>query len=405
MRILVANDGYGDAGGVQKYLDACIGELLDRGHAVSLMHRDPLGRAARVSRAIASLPQFSVAAAGLDAAIAAATGWAPDVCFSHNMNVLAVDRRLASVAPVVKFMHGYAGTCVSGLKMHRLPATRPCDRVFGPACAALFLPCRCGQLSPSVLRDQYRWTVAQRDLFPTYRATVVASEHMRREYVRNGVDPAAIHLNPLFPTRAPAAEPDAPPSTATVAFMARMTALKGGDLLVRGVARASRRLGAPITVTMIGDGPARPAWEAMARELSVDCRFTGWIDDERRFEAVRRAHLLAVPSVWPEPFGLAGLEAAAVGVPAIAFDVGGVREWLRPGINGLLVDGRWPRASSFGDALAEAFLAPEALTAMRPRALAVARDMSLARHVDRLEAVFDRCASGAARPMAALATP
>ena len=50
------------------------------------------------------------------------------------------------------------------------------------------------------------------------------------------------------------------------------------------------------------------------------------------------AVLVAVPSLWPEPFGLVGLDAAALGRPAIAFDVGGIGEWLTDGVNGKLVE-------------------------------------------------------------------
>jgi glycosyltransferase involved in cell wall biosynthesis len=173
-----------------------------------------------------------------------------------------------------------------------------------------------------------------------------------------------------------------------------MTPLKGPEILVRAAAYASDRLAAPIAVTLMGDGPERPRCEGLAQELEVDCRFTGWIDGPHRFDVVRHADLVAVPSVWPEPFGLVGLEAAANGVPAIAFDVGGVRQWLRPGDNGILVDGNPPTAAKFGAALAAAFSDRGALAAMRPRSLSVAREMSLARHVDRLESLLERCATG-----------
>lgn len=397
MRILVANDGFGDAGGVQRYLDACVGGLAARGHRLAILHRDPVGLPARVSPAIAALPQFSIAAAGLDGAMGAVRAWQPDVCYSHNMNVLAVDSELATAAPVVKFMHGYFGTCVSGLKRHAFPAARPCDRAFGPACAALFLPCRCGQLSPRTLVTQYRWTAKQHDLFSAYRAIVVASGHMRDEYVRNGAPGARVHVNPLFPTRDPSTAPSEPAPEPAVVFVARMTPLKGGDVLIRAIAIANRRLREPIRLTMIGDGPERPAWETLARRLDVACTFTGWQDGPERFDLMRRAHLVAVPSTWPEPFGLTGLEAGACGVPAIAFDVGGVSEWLRPGVNGILVRGSRPTASAFGAALAAAFGNGAALAAMRAGALAVAREMSLARHLERLEALLDECAGRRAR--------
>jgi glycosyltransferase involved in cell wall biosynthesis len=75
-------------------------------------------------------------------------------------------------------------------------------------------------------------------------------------------------------------------------------------------------------------------------------------------------------------------------VPAIAFDVGGISEWLRPGVNGLLVAANPPGAAAFADALVDAFSRRTDLDAMRRGALAVAREMSLARHLDRLEQIF-----------------
>lgn len=43
-------------------------------------------------------------------------------------------------------------------------------------------------------------------------------------------------------------------------------------------------------------------------------------------------------SVWSEPFGLVGIEAMSWGVPVVAFNVGGVSDWLIHGENGFLVE-------------------------------------------------------------------
>jgi glycosyltransferase involved in cell wall biosynthesis len=83
-----------------------------------------------------------------------------------------------------------------------------------------------------------------------------------------------------------------------------------------------------------------------------------------------------------------GLEAAALGIPAVAFDVGGIREWLRPGVNGYLAPGDPPRASGLADALVRTMSDLQQLSALGRNAVAIAFEMSLARHVDRLEAVF-----------------
>ena len=70
------------------------------------------------------------------------------------------------------------------------------------------------------------------------------------------------------------------------------------------------------------------------------------------------AALLVVPSVWPEPFGLVGLEAGAHGVPAVAFETGGVGEWLRDGTNGLMA-GRRPAVEPLARAIAAALADPD----------------------------------------------
>lgn len=393
MRILMANDGFGDAGGVQSYLDAVASGLLGRGHDVAFLHRDATpGPSA--APATCALTQFSIAHAGLDAALDAVTAWAPDVCFSHNMDRLDVDERLTARWPVIKFMHGYLGTCIGGQKRFGFPVVQPCDRVFGPACTALYAIRHCGQLGASTLATQYRWAREQRALFDRYTAIVVASGHMQREFVRNGADNARIHVNPLFPTHLHTGEPvhtvDA--SRLSVAFLGRMTVLKGGDLLVRAVARASRLLGQSIALVMLGDGPQRARWQALAERLGVDATFPGWIHGDQRWDWVRRASVLALPSTWPEPFGLVGLEAGALGVPAIAFGVGGIGEWLRDGENGVIVSANPPRARAFAAALADLLQRPADLAAMRIRAAAIARDMSLDRHLDRLERIFRRAA-------------
>jgi glycosyltransferase involved in cell wall biosynthesis len=210
---------------------------------------------------------------------------------------------------------------------------------------------------------------------------------MRAEYVRNGLPASQVQVNPLFPTHGeqPATSPDPKDS---VAFVGRMTVLKGGDLLVQAIAEASATLGRQIRLILIGDGPQRPIWERLAHDRDVPCTSLGWLSGDERWMPLRRAAVLAVPSTWPEPFGLVGLEAAALGVPAVAFDVGGIREWLRPDVSGYLVAADPPRASAFAAALVRIFSDPEATAAMGCRALAVARELSLARHLDRLEAIF-----------------
>ncbi|HEX5592384.1 MAG TPA: glycosyltransferase family 4 protein [Solirubrobacterales bacterium] len=54
-------------------------------------------------------------------------------------------------------------------------------------------------------------------------------------------------------------------------------------------------------------------------------------------EALRRSLFSVAPSVWPEPFGLVALEAAAAGKPIVATDMGGLRDIVVDGQTGLVV--------------------------------------------------------------------
>lgn len=392
MRIAIANDGLSDVGGVQVYLDAVITELESRGHALAFAYCTDAGR--QGVDIGPSIPRFHVSGPQAREQVDALRRWAPDLCYSHNMSDVEVDAGLVGIAPVVKFMHAYVGTCISGLKTHAFPRSTPCDRVYGHACLALYFPRHCGQLSLKAFVHGWRSAESAHELMNKYAAIVVASRHMRGEYLRNGAEAARVHVNPLFPTQpssirsllgvprpSAAAEPH-------LAFLGRMTALKGGDLLIRAVRHATVRLGQTIRLTMVGDGPQRQDWEALARELSVPCTFTGWVPGDDRWRLLATASVLAVPSIWPEPFGLVGLEAGNMGVPAIAVDVGGICEWLRDGVNGVAVPSpASPR--SFGDALASLLGDRDRLRALGEGARRVALEMTLDAHVDRLESIFE----------------
>jgi glycosyltransferase involved in cell wall biosynthesis len=110
----------------------------------------------------------------------------------------------------------------------------------------------------------------------SHRSIMAASQHMKREFVRNGVDVRRVHVNPLFSDQSGLNGGVTATRPHSVVFIGRMTKLKGGDLLVRAVADASSRLGTAIDLTMVGDNPQRAEWERLARRLDVRATFVGW---------------------------------------------------------------------------------------------------------------------------------
>jgi glycosyltransferase involved in cell wall biosynthesis len=107
--------------------------------------------------------------------------------------------------------------------------------------------------------------------------------------------------------------------------VARLTSQKRVDLAIRAIGVLAT-LGARLPLTIVGDGPERPALERLATDLGVsrDIRFTGAVPTTEIPAILRRADLMYFPAVG-EGFGLAAAEALMSGVPVIAcWDGGGV---------------------------------------------------------------------------------
>lgn len=127
-----------------------------------------------------------------------------------------------------------------------------------------------------------------------------------------------------------------------VAYVGRLSPLKGADVLLEAFA-----LLAPTQpkarLVLVGDGPQRPQLQARTAELvavgtlaSDTVEFRGWLSPPEVAECLRGAALLAVPSTTPEIFGLTALEALALGRPLVASRIGALPE-LVGADNGALV--------------------------------------------------------------------
>jgi N-acetyl-alpha-D-glucosaminyl L-malate synthase BshA len=91
----------------------------------------------------------------------------------------------------------------------------------------------------------------------------------------------------------------------------------------------------PATLVMIGDGPDRPAAEALCREKGI-APYVSFLGNMPALEAVMPAADLYVLPSNSESFGLSALEAQACGVPVLGYAVGGLPEVVVHGETGFL---------------------------------------------------------------------
>ncbi|ANY20053.1 GDP-mannose-dependent alpha-mannosyltransferase [Tsuneonella dongtanensis] len=129
-----------------------------------------------------------------------------------------------------------------------------------------------------------------------------------------------------------------------VGFLGRLVLEKGLDVFGDVVAELERRE-VPHKVLVIGDGPARAAFED---KMPTAC-FVGFQGGADLGRAVASMDVLLNPSVT-ETFGNVTLEAMACGVPVVAADATGAASLVEDGINGYLVPPR--DAGAYADRIA-----------------------------------------------------
>ena len=110
--------------------------------------------------------------------------------------------------------------------------------------------------------------------------------------------------------------PTAPAGPACVLFAGRLSEAKG----VQDAVEAWRLSGLALPLVFAGTGPLRAKLTAERFEV------LGWVPHADLAAVYQRAQALLMPSRWQEPFGIAGLEAACLGVPVVAYRSGGIPE-------------------------------------------------------------------------------
>lgn len=117
----------------------------------------------------------------------------------------------------------------------------------------------------------------------------------------------------------------------------RLGRMKGFDLLIDAYERSG--LASTHRLLIAGDGPERDALSQLAQHRGVadGVRFLGRLEPQEVADAMAQARTVVVPSRF-EAFGIVALEAWRSGAPLIMTSRGGAAEFVRAGVDGLLVD-------------------------------------------------------------------
>lgn len=345
LNVLFIHQYSGAMGGAETDILLEAEALKGGGHTVALLYASRTGQSEAAWTETFSGGHQALGANPSETVRSFVNKFAPDVIYYHSLpDLSALRASLNSHLPVVRRVHDHHMYCMRGGKYNYF--TRAiCSR---PASWHCVFPClgfigrNPGQSFP------FKW-VSYQDKLEEIKINrqcdclLVYSRYQKDELIRNGFDPARIEVQ--VPVREDSEK--GPLSTFSsqnlILFVGQVIRGKGVDLLLQALAR----LHVPFQARILGDGNHRPSCERLSVRLGLTDRvqFRGFVPRSQMQEHFLQASLLAVSSVWPEPFGLVGREAMQYGLPIVAYDAGGIREWLFDGENGFLVP--WKDTSRF----------------------------------------------------------
>lgn len=404
MKLLFVHQKLGEFGGAEVNIRLSAGELAARGHELGLLYSESTGRDERRWRQTFAQCFHLPNAGDAESVRGALRRFAPELIYLHHVaDLVVLQTLLDSGIPVVRMVHDHALYCMRSYKYDYL-TRRICTRAFSPFC---LFPCLASVGRGRPGRFPFKWVsyaAKKREIALNQRCQrfVVYSDYLKKELVRNRFEPARIDICvPLWPDKDSVLASSFSPRN-LILFAGQLIRGKGVDVLLRALAGVKTHFECEI----FGDGGHRRHCERLCARLGLSqrVRFRGYVLPADLAKYYAEASVFVMGSLWPEPFGMAGPEAMRHHLPVVAFDAGGIREWLTDGENGFLIP--WKNTQLFAARLEQLLRDKELARRLGRQAFATVQQYDCCRQIDRLEQIFHKVAhSAAAGPGAKALTP
>lgn len=265
----------------------------------------------------------------------------------HSLSEPKLIRQLFQMAPVVRHMHEPRMFCPGQGKFWAADETI-CEIPFGPHCVLHAYTKRCCNRHPKTLRKQYANTHYEVNEASTqYSAIITNSNWTHAEALKAGYPSDALHLLHCFTEALP--EPPSVNTEPRVVFTGRLSRTKGVHYLLHAMPQVLRSV-PNAQLDVLGSGHNETEFKQLAKDLQIDHAtfFHGWSDRKTAHKITSKASVVAFPSIYPEAFGISGIEAMMLGKPVVGFNVGGVPDWLKDGRTGISVPAKDSNALAIG---------------------------------------------------------
>lgn len=337
MKIVLINETWGLAGGQEEYIFQVGNGLAARGHEVRLI----FGRRSGEKRGTeaARFEAEEIENLRVERVLETTRRLEADVVNLQNVFDPELVQMLLQNFATTRFVHDHSPYCPGNSK-YFFNSGKICTIATSATCFLNAYKEKCMTRHPlSALKkigQRQSWLAALKKL----PVVLCNSSYVKERLVQNGLKEERVLVNHLFPGLGDWPRSKAPPQTeptkiTEVLFVGRLFKEKGVDFLIR----ASAQLKIPFVLKIVGEGWEKERLVNLARDLGLaeKVKFLGFKVGAELAELYQQSSFLVLPSLWPEPFGMVGLEAHLLGKPVIAFDVGGIHDWLEDGVNGFLI--------------------------------------------------------------------
>ncbi len=255
----------------------------------------------------------------------------PDIIHLQNCKFLFFFQLAKGNIPIIQSVQDYNYTCPGLLKL--LPKSNDiCASSMGTAC---FLKNRCIPITSPRWIHRFGVSYINRQICSEFTKLLVASESMKKTLLLNGFAKSKIVLLPLFTELETGEVDENSYNSRIILYSGRTDKEKGIPLLLKALSYLQE----DFYLIIDGKGLVLDLIKRQVKEMQME-RKVAFCCSKSREEInhnYKTCSMVIVPSIWPEPFGLSGLEAMAHSKPVIAFDVGGIPEWLSNQKTGYLI--------------------------------------------------------------------
>ena len=341
MKILQIEHYSEPGGGVHEFLKNLCTGLKQRGHdvvvAFGTFSDNGLPDFARTVY-IPHLTEFSFSHD--DSMIQEVTGLvrqeSPDVIVIHLCANDKIIKILSKLKPTIQFVHNHAYYCPSGSKLWKFPDYKLCPyQQTNPRCILNHYFRRCGSIRGTTPFKNYAQAQRLKNVLKVVNRIIVHTEFMRRNLAVAGIEKRKTEVIPSIINECSCKISSHEISSNLILYVGSITSNKGLSHLIRALLHVTT----PFELVVAGEGYLKENLEKLCQRLGLanKVHFVGFQKREFLCKLYQECSVTVVPSVYPEPFGMVGLEAMRHGRPVIAFDVGGIPEWLKHGQNGFLI--------------------------------------------------------------------